>query len=45
MHGWRTDEHSIELPLSTISVLDVGQARARFGLRTGALDHIDRPVR
>jgi hypothetical protein len=43
--GWRTDEHAIELPLSTISVLDVEQARSRFGLRAGALDHIDRPVR
>jgi hypothetical protein len=42
--GWRTDEHPIELPLSTISVLDVEQARSRFGLRPGALDHIDRPV-
>ncbi len=43
--GWRADEHAIELPLSTISVLDVEQARSRFGLRDGALDHIDRPVR
>jgi hypothetical protein len=43
--GWRTDEHAIELPLSTITVLDVEQARSRFGLRAGALDHIDRPVR
>jgi hypothetical protein len=43
--GWRADEHPIELPLSTISLLDVEQARSRFGLRAGALDHIDRPVR
>jgi len=43
--GWHTDDHAIDLPLSTISVLDVGQARSRFGLREGALDHIDRPLR
>jgi hypothetical protein len=43
--GWRVSERPIDLPLSTISVLDVAQARSRFGLRTGALDHIDRPVR
>ena len=43
--GWHTDDHPIDLPLSTISVLDVGQARSRFGLRDGALDHIDRPLK
>ena len=43
--GWRTDEHPIDLPLSTLSVLDVQQARSRFGLRSDALDHIDRAVR
>ena len=43
--GWRTDLHPVELPLSTISVLDVTQAETKFGLREDALNHIDRPAR
>jgi hypothetical protein len=42
--GWRIAQHPIELPLSTITVLDVAQARERFGLRAGALDRIDRLI-
>ena len=41
---WRIDRHPVELPLSTISVLDVAQARARFGLRPDALNRVDRPL-
>jgi hypothetical protein len=41
---WRIAGHPIELPLSTITVLDVAQAREKFGLREGALDHIDRLI-
>lgn len=42
--GWQIDQHPIELPLSTISVLDVAQARSRFGLRPDALNRVDRPL-
>jgi len=41
---WRVMDHPVELPLSTITVLDVAQARERFGLREGALDHIDQLI-
>jgi hypothetical protein len=41
---WRIDRHPVELPLSTISVLDVEQARARFGLRPDALNRVDKPI-
>jgi hypothetical protein len=42
-NGWRADGHPIELPLSTIKVLDVRSATA-FGLRESALNHVDRRV-
>ncbi|MBC8132895.1 MAG: hypothetical protein H7X95_07925 [Deltaproteobacteria bacterium] len=41
---WRMDAHPIDLPLSTITVLDVTEARARFGLRDNALQHVDRTI-
>lgn len=41
---WQIELHPVELPLSTISVLDVPQARVRFGLRPDALNHVDRPL-
>jgi putative ABC transport system substrate-binding protein len=40
---WRVEDRAIELPLSTVKVLDVRSAR-EFGLREGALDHVDRPL-
>jgi hypothetical protein len=42
--GWNADAHPIELPVSTINVLDVAQAREKFGLRDGAVDRVDRRV-
>ncbi len=42
--GWRIDRHPVELPVSTISVLDVEQARVKFGLRPDALNRVDRPM-
>jgi hypothetical protein len=42
-NGWRADVHPIELPLSTVKVLDVRSART-FGLRESALNHVDRRV-
>jgi putative ABC transport system substrate-binding protein len=42
-NGWRVESHPIELPLSTVKVLDVQSARS-FGLRESALNRVDRRV-
>jgi len=42
-NDWRAEDHPIELPLSTVRVLDVRSARA-FGLRDDALIQVDRPL-
>jgi putative ABC transport system substrate-binding protein len=42
--GWRVEDHAIELPLSVKTVVDIKQARDRFGLQPDALHHIDRAV-
>jgi hypothetical protein len=42
--GWQITQHPVELPLSTVNVLDVTQARQKFGLRDGALNRVDVPV-
>lgn len=42
-NDWRVEDHPIELPLSTVKVLDVRSAR-EFGLRDGALNRVDRPL-
>jgi hypothetical protein len=43
-NGWRADEHAVELPVSINTVADVRQLRAQFGLKDGALQHIDHPL-
>jgi putative ABC transport system substrate-binding protein len=42
-NNWRTEDHRIELPLSTVKVLDVRSAKG-FGLREKALNEVDRPL-
>jgi hypothetical protein len=42
-NSWRVEDRAIELPLSTVKVLDVRSAR-EFGLRDGALNQVDRPL-
>jgi putative ABC transport system substrate-binding protein len=42
--GWKVEDHAIELPLSVKTVVDVKQARDRFGLQPDALHHIDRAI-
>jgi hypothetical protein len=42
-NDWRVEDHAIELPISTVKVLDVRSAR-EFGLRDSAADHVDRPL-
>jgi hypothetical protein len=43
-NGWRADLHPVELPISINTLADVRQVRAQFGLKDGALQHIDRPL-
>lgn len=43
-NDWNARDHSVELPLSTKIVLDIRQARDRFGLREGALAKVDEVV-
>jgi putative ABC transport system substrate-binding protein len=43
-NGWRADQHPVELPISINTLADVRQLRARFGLKDGALQHIDHPL-
>jgi hypothetical protein len=42
-NDWRVEDHAIELPISTVKVLDVRSAQ-EFGLRDGAPNHVDRPL-
>jgi hypothetical protein len=42
--GWRVEEHPIELPLATITVVDVATARQKFGVRENALQRVDRAL-
>ena len=42
-NNWRVEDHAIELPISTVKVLDVRSAR-EFGLRASAPNHVDRPL-
>ena len=42
-NDWRVEDHAIELPISTVKVLDVRSAR-EFGLRDSAPNHVDRPL-
>jgi hypothetical protein len=38
---WSTEDHPIEPPVSTITVLNARQARAQFGLVPGSLSRVD----
>lgn len=39
---WRAGEVPVELPVSTVTVVNMREARERFGLREGAAERIDR---
>jgi CBS domain-containing protein len=41
---WRADGHPVELPISTLTVVNMRQVRLKFGLRDGALRRIDRVI-
>ena len=41
---WRADGHPVELPVSTLTVVNMRQVRLKFGLRDGALRRIDRVI-
>jgi putative ABC transport system substrate-binding protein len=41
---WQLEGHAVELPLSVVTVVDVGHVRANFGLKVGALHKIDQVV-
>lgn len=43
-NDWNVQERAVELPLSVKTVVDMKQARERFGLRPDAQQHIDRPL-
>jgi hypothetical protein len=43
-NDWRADEFPIELPVSTLTVVNLKQVREKFGLRDGALARIDRAL-
>jgi hypothetical protein len=41
---WRADDHPVELPISTETVVNLKQVKQRFGLRDGAMQRIDRTI-
>jgi hypothetical protein len=42
--GWQAKAHPVELPVSTLTVVNVGLARAQFGLRADALRLVDKAI-
>jgi hypothetical protein len=42
--GWRAGEHPVELPVSTVTVVNMRQVKQRFGLREGAARRIDKVI-
>jgi putative ABC transport system substrate-binding protein len=42
--GWRLDELPVELPVSTLTVVNMRQVREKFGLRDGATRRIDKAI-
>jgi MerR family transcriptional regulator/heat shock protein HspR len=42
--GWNASEHPIELPISTLTVVNMRQVRREFGLREGGQRGIDRAL-
>jgi putative ABC transport system substrate-binding protein len=41
---WRADGHPVELPISTVTVVNMRQLREKFGLREGASRRIDKAL-
>jgi hypothetical protein len=42
--GWRAGDHPVELPVSTVTVVNMSQVKQRFGLREGAARRIDKVI-
>jgi putative ABC transport system substrate-binding protein len=42
--GWRAGEHPVELPVSTVTVVNMRQVKEHFGLREGAARRIDKVI-
>jgi putative ABC transport system substrate-binding protein len=42
--GWKASEHPVELPISTVTVVNMRQVREQFGLREGANRRIDKAI-
>jgi hypothetical protein len=42
--GWRAGEHPVELPVSTVTVVNMRQVKEHFGLREGATRRIDKVI-
>jgi hypothetical protein len=41
---WHAGEHPVELPVSTLTVVNMKQVRQQFGLRDGGIRRIDRAI-
>jgi ABC-type sugar transport system substrate-binding protein len=42
--GWNASAHPVELPVSTVTVVNMRQVRGQFGLRAGATRRIDKGI-
>jgi putative ABC transport system substrate-binding protein len=42
--GWKAGDHPVELPVSTVTVVNMRQVREHFGLREGASRRIDKAI-
>jgi len=43
-NDWRAGEHAVELPVSTVTVVNMRQVKEHFGLREGAARRIDKVI-
>jgi hypothetical protein len=43
-NGWKAGEHPVELPVSTVTVVNMRQVKQHFGLREGAARRIDKVI-
>jgi hypothetical protein len=43
-NDWKAGAHAVELPVSTLTVVNLGQIKQRFGLREGAARRIDKVI-
>jgi hypothetical protein len=41
---WSAEDHPMELPISTVTVVNMRQVRKVFGLRKGAMERIDKAI-